>query len=110
MKQANLVYLQFLKKFKQISSPNFIKLRMSSLIMFSNTSLCIVCVCDCSEPQARRIVSDGCIGDNMENAGDILNNKGTMEYTPGQGQMSIAFRNMQLKKIKRADRKGQEVS
>ena len=68
----------------------------------------IVFDCTRSEPQARRVASEGCVPEGMENAGDILNNKGTMEYT--QGQMSITFRNMQLKKIKRADRKGQEVS
>lgn len=60
-----------------------------------------------SEPQARAIACEGCIPEGTENAGDILNNKGTMEYS--QGQMSVTFRNMQLKKIKRADRKGQEV-
>ncbi|XP_067933839.1 signal transducer and activator of transcription 5A-like [Watersipora subatra] len=60
-----------------------------------------------SEPQARRIAAEKCLPEAMENAGDILNNKGTMEYS--QGQMSVTFRNMQLKRIKRADRKGQEL-
>ncbi|GFS14650.1 signal transducer and activator of transcription, partial [Elysia marginata] len=42
-------------------------------------------------------------------SGDILNNLGTMEYQQSNGQLSISFKNMQLKKIKRADKKGSEA-
>ncbi|XP_075989939.1 signal transducer and transcription activator Stat92E isoform X2 [Anticarsia gemmatalis] len=40
--------------------------------------------------------------------GDILNNNGTMEYQPTSRQLSVSFRNMQLRKIKRAEKKGTE--
>ncbi|CAG5126270.1 unnamed protein product [Candidula unifasciata] len=41
-------------------------------------------------------------------SGEILNNTGTMEYQANSGHLGITFRNMQLKKIKRADKKGSE--
>ncbi|RUS70066.1 hypothetical protein EGW08_022172 [Elysia chlorotica] len=44
-----------------------------------------------------------------DTSGDILNNSGTMEYQQSNGQLSISFKNMQLKKIKRADKKGSEA-
>lgn len=40
--------------------------------------------------------------------GDILNNQGTMEFHSTTTQVSCAFRNLQLKKIKRTEKKGQE--
>ncbi|XP_039762999.1 signal transducer and activator of transcription 5B isoform X3 [Pararge aegeria] len=40
--------------------------------------------------------------------GDILNNSGCMEYQPTNRQLSVSFRNMQLRKIKRAEKKGTE--
>ncbi|XP_050556653.1 signal transducer and activator of transcription 5B isoform X3 [Spodoptera frugiperda] len=40
--------------------------------------------------------------------GDILNNSGSMEYQPTSRQLSVSFRNMQLRKIKRAEKKGTE--
>ncbi|XP_068627098.1 signal transducer and activator of transcription 5B isoform X1 [Battus philenor] len=40
--------------------------------------------------------------------GDILNNSGCMEYQPTSRQLSVSFRNMQLRKIKRAEKKGTE--
>ncbi|XP_051171360.1 signal transducer and activator of transcription 5B isoform X2 [Leptopilina boulardi] len=43
-----------------------------------------------------------------EASGDILNNTGTMEYHSATRQLSVSFRNMQLKKIKRAEKKGTE--
>lgn len=43
-----------------------------------------------------------------EASGDILNNTGTMEYHQATRQLSVSFRNMQLKKIKRAEKKGTE--
>ncbi|CAG9825338.1 unnamed protein product [Phaedon cochleariae] len=43
-----------------------------------------------------------------ESSGEILNNTGTMEYQQNTRQLSVSFRNMQLKKIKRAEKKGTE--
>ncbi|CAG9790649.1 unnamed protein product [Diatraea saccharalis] len=40
--------------------------------------------------------------------GDILNNSGVMEYQATSRQLSVSFRNMQLRKIKRAEKKGTE--
>ncbi|XP_055997166.1 signal transducer and activator of transcription 5B-like isoform X5 [Ostrea edulis] len=44
------------------------------------------------------------------NCGKILNNSGLMEYQPQKGELSIEFRNMILKTIKRAEKRGTEVS
>lgn len=41
-------------------------------------------------------------------AGEILNNTGMMEYHQATRQLSAHFRNMQLKKIKRTEKKGTE--
>ena len=41
-------------------------------------------------------------------SGEILNNRQTMEYHQATGQLSVSFRNMSLKKIKRAEKKGTE--
>ena len=41
-------------------------------------------------------------------SGEILNNHQTMEYHQATGQLSVSFRNMSLKKIKRAEKKGTE--
>lgn len=43
-----------------------------------------------------------------EASGEILNNVSTMEYHQTTRQLSASFRNMQLKKIKRAEKKGTE--
>jgi signal transducer and activator of transcription 5B len=43
-----------------------------------------------------------------ESSGDILNNSGTMEYIAATRQLVVNFRNMQLRKIKRAEKKGTE--
>jgi signal transducer and activator of transcription 5B len=40
--------------------------------------------------------------------GEILNSTGNMEYNETTKQLSVSFRNMQLKKIKRAEKKGTE--
>ncbi|ELU09097.1 hypothetical protein CAPTEDRAFT_223577 [Capitella teleta] len=61
-----------------------------------------------SEEQARAILN------NDKNArrltsGNILNNKGTMEYHQASGQLSITFRNLVLKTIRRAEKKGNET-
>jgi signal transducer and activator of transcription 5B len=41
-------------------------------------------------------------------SGEILNNRHAMEYHQATGQLSVSFRNMSLKKIKRAEKKGTE--
>lgn len=43
-----------------------------------------------------------------EVSGEILNNIGAMEYHQAIKQLSVSFRNMSLKKIKRAEKKGTE--
>lgn len=48
------------------------------------------------------------LGKSSESSGEILNNSGTMEYQQATRQLSVSFRNMQLKKIKRAEKKGTE--
>ncbi|XP_022191583.2 signal transducer and activator of transcription 5B [Nilaparvata lugens] len=59
-----------------------------------------------SESQANALLrNDNCA---REGSGEILNNIGTMEYNQGTRHLSINFRNMQLKKIKRAEKKGTE--
>ncbi|XP_023932909.1 signal transducer and activator of transcription 5B [Lingula anatina] len=61
-----------------------------------------------SESQARSLLKND---KNLKNesSGEILNNQGTMEYHQSTGNLSVTFRNMQLKRIKRADRKGTEA-
>uniref|UniRef100_A0A6G1SGE6 Signal transducer and transcription activator n=1 Tax=Aceria tosichella TaxID=561515 RepID=A0A6G1SGE6_9ACAR len=44
----------------------------------------------------------------FESSGGILNNSSILEYHDASGQMVSHFRNMQLKKIKRAEKKGTE--
>ncbi|XP_064643475.1 signal transducer and activator of transcription 5A-like isoform X2 [Lineus longissimus] len=61
-----------------------------------------------SEAQARGLLRSE-KSPKTENSGEILNNVGTMEYHQATGQLSVTFRNMQLKRIKRADRKGTEA-
>jgi len=39
---------------------------------------------------------------------DIINNSGNMEYNETTKQLSVTFRNMQLQKMKRAEKKGTE--
>ena len=41
-------------------------------------------------------------------SGDILNGNGTMEFHSATKQVSVSFRNLQLKKIKRTEKKGTE--
>ena len=42
------------------------------------------------------------------NSGDILNSQGTMEFHAETRRVSVAFKNLQLKKIKRTEKKGTE--
>ena len=44
------------------------------------------------------------------NSGDILNGQGTMEYHNSTRQVSVSFRNLQLKKIKRTEKKGNKYN
>ena len=68
--------------------------------------MCIPCVV--SEEQARNLMKN--VKDmKNESSGDILNNTGTMEYHQASGQLGVTFRNMQLKRIRRAEKKGNEV-
>ncbi|XP_053409136.1 signal transducer and activator of transcription 5B-like isoform X3 [Mercenaria mercenaria] len=61
-----------------------------------------------SEQQARSLLQNE-DGRRHQKCGDILNNEGPMDYHQHSGQLSITFRNMSLKNIKRADRRGAEV-
>ncbi|CAH2064686.1 unnamed protein product, partial [Iphiclides podalirius] len=64
-----------------------------------------------SEQQAQLLLkSDTQTGRGKQpvECGDILNNSGCMEYQPTSRQLSVSFRNMQLRKIKRAEKKGTE--
>ncbi|KAF4524811.1 hypothetical protein B566_EDAN014046, partial [Ephemera danica] len=60
-----------------------------------------------SESQANSLLKNDKMGKG-EASGEILNNTGTMEYHQATRQLSVSFRNMQLKKIKRAEKKGTE--
>merc|ERR1712062_907651 len=57
-------------------------------------------------------VSVSIVSENQANqlldSGDILNGTGTMEYHNATKQVSVSFRNLQLKKIKRTEKKGTE--
>ncbi|CAH0730881.1 unnamed protein product, partial [Brenthis ino] len=63
-----------------------------------------------SEQQAQLLLKSDTQGRGKQPAecGDILNNSGCMEYQPTSRQLSVSFRNMQLRKIKRAEKKGTE--
>ncbi|XP_076677869.1 signal transducer and transcription activator Stat92E isoform X2 [Andrena cerasifolii] len=61
-----------------------------------------------SEAQATALLKSDKMAKSGEASGEILNNTGTMEYHQATRQLSVSFRNMQLKKIKRAEKKGTE--
>ncbi|XP_063392018.1 signal transducer and activator of transcription 5B [Cydia fagiglandana] len=64
-----------------------------------------------SEQQAQLLLkseSPAGRGKQPVECGEILNNSGCMEYQPTSRQLSVSFRNMQLRKIKRAEKKGTE--
>lgn len=64
-----------------------------------------------SEAQASNLVRcKDSLTDSMlkECAGEILNNHGPMEYNSISNQLSLNLRNMQLKKIRRTEKKGTE--
>ena len=61
-----------------------------------------------SEQQAIQLISAATRGSHNKDdykSGDILNGNGTMEFHQVTKQVSVTFRNLQLKKIKRAERK-----
>ena len=60
-----------------------------------------------SESQANCLLKNDKITSN-EISGEILNNSGQMEYHQATRQLTVNFRNMQLRKIKRAEKKGTE--
>ncbi|XP_033121861.1 signal transducer and activator of transcription 5A-like isoform X2 [Anneissia japonica] len=60
-----------------------------------------------SEAQAKNLLNNDNLGMN-ETSGDILNNCGVMEYHKESGNLTVTFRNMSLKRIRRADRRGSE--
>ncbi|EFX86742.1 hypothetical protein DAPPUDRAFT_97641 [Daphnia pulex] len=60
-----------------------------------------------SEQQANTLLKNDKMAKG-EASGEILNNTGTMEYQKASRQLSVSFRNMQLRKIKRAEKKGTE--
>ncbi|KAL4228952.1 Signal transducer and activator of transcription 5B [Mactra antiquata] len=61
-----------------------------------------------SEQQARGLLQND-DGHRQQKCGEILNNKGPMDYHQHSGQLSYTFRNMALRSIRRADRRGAEV-
>ncbi|XP_060808492.1 signal transducer and activator of transcription 5B isoform X4 [Amyelois transitella] len=64
-----------------------------------------------SEQQAQLLLKSDTQGGKSKQpveCGDILNNTGVMEYQATSRQLSVSFRNMQLRKIKRAEKKGTE--
>ena len=64
-----------------------------------------------NENQAYQLLAaspNGPIKKGDYNSGDILNGNGTMEYHNTTRQVSVSFRNLQLKKIKRTEKKGTE--
>eukprot|EP00118_Oscarella_pearsei_P002848 m.11888 g.11888 ORF g.11888 m.11888 type:complete len:812 (+) comp23673_c0_seq1:85-2520(+) len=67
-----------------------------------------------NEKQARDLLSSNKLTGDMrlesQTSGDIINNRRVMEYHPASGTLNVTFRNMQLKKIKRPDKKGAEVA
>ncbi|CAA9998835.1 unnamed protein product [Nesidiocoris tenuis] len=60
-----------------------------------------------SEQQANALLKNEKAGKG-DASGEILNNTGVMEYQVATRQLAVSFRNMQLKKIKRAEKKGTE--
>ncbi|KAG5282418.1 hypothetical protein AALO_G00055780 [Alosa alosa] len=59
-----------------------------------------------TEMQARNLGQPGGIA--IENVGELINSTAILEHIPSSKSMCANFRNMSIKKIKRADRKGSE--
>jgi len=60
-----------------------------------------------SEKQCKELVN-GTRLEDIETCGEILNDKCVMEHNKDRRMLQAEFKNLQLKKIKRQDRKGQE--
>ncbi|KAL1491221.1 hypothetical protein ABEB36_011852 [Hypothenemus hampei] len=61
-----------------------------------------------SETQANMLIMHDKMFKGGDSSGDISNNTCAMEYHHSSRQLSATFRNMQLKRIKRAEKKGSE--
>uniref|UniRef100_A0A1L8DG60 Signal transducer and activator of transcription n=1 Tax=Nyssomyia neivai TaxID=330878 RepID=A0A1L8DG60_9DIPT len=60
-----------------------------------------------SEAQAQHVQQSNQYSETL-NSGTIMNNSGTLEYQQATNQVSVSFRNMQLEKVKRSEKKGNE--
>ncbi|KAK2713763.1 signal transducer and activator of transcription 5B-like isoform X2 [Artemia franciscana] len=60
-----------------------------------------------SEAQANTLLKNDKMAKG-DTSGEILNNTGSMEYHKSTRHLSVHFRNMQLRKIKRTEKKGSE--
>jgi len=70
-----------------------------------------VCVNIVSEVQAANLLQSTAHGSGKReefSSGEILNGQGNMEYHAATRQVSVTFRNLQLKRIKRTEKKGTE--
>ena len=70
-----------------------------------------VCVNIVSEAQAAQLLNSTAHGSGKReeySSGEILNGQGNMEYHAATRQVSVTFRNLQLKRIKRTEKKGTE--
>jgi len=70
-----------------------------------------VCVNIVSESQAAQLLNSTAHGSGKKedySSGEILNGQGHMEYHTATRQVSVTFRNLQLKRIKRTEKKGTE--
>ena len=68
-----------------------------------------VCVNIVSETQAAQLLNSTAHGSGKREeftSGEILNGQGNMEYHAATRQVSVTFRNLQLKRIKRTEKKG----
>ena len=65
-----------------------------------------------SESQANQLLTTQAAKSNKRredySSGEILNGQGNMEYHAATRQVSVTFRNLQLKRIKRTEKKGTE--
>nr|CAB3266641.1 STAT-b protein [Phallusia mammillata] len=61
-----------------------------------------------SENQAKALLKNDSGRSINEMSGDILNPESVMEYHPQSGILSVNFRNMSLRRIKRSDKRGAE--
>ena len=61
-----------------------------------------------SEAQAKALLKNENSRALSETSGEILNNSSIMEYHPQSGVLSVNFRNMSLRRIKRSDKRGAE--